>query len=147
MHSTATVPNHVTMRRSTLSLLLGAAVVATATLTWGLVATVDSESASPTLATPSTTEILDRLSPRAREYVEGIMSMTPEQLAAAYGHGPISAPAMPTSTETLDRLSPRAREYVEGIMNMTPEQLAAAYGYGPMPAPATPSTTEISDGR
>ena len=104
MHSTATVPNHVTLRRSTFSLLLGAAVVATATLTWGLVATVDSESVSPTPAEPTTTEILDRLSPRAREYVEGIMSMTPVQLAAAFGNGPIPAPATPATTETSDGL-------------------------------------------
>ena len=133
MHSTATVPNHVTLKRSTLSLLLGAAVVATATITWGLIATVDSESSGPAPATPTNSEILDGLSPSAREYVEGIMAMTPEQLAAAYGYGPLPAPATPTNSEILDGLSPSAREYVEGIMAMTPEQLAAAYGYGPSP--------------
>jgi hypothetical protein len=129
MHSTATVPKHVTLRPSTLSLLLVAAVVATATITWGLIATVDSDSPIPASATPTRTEILDGLSPSAREYVESLVAMTPEQLAAAYGYGPLPASATPTRTEILDGLSPSAREYVEGLVAMTPEQLAAAYGY------------------
>jgi hypothetical protein len=130
MHNTATVPKHVTLKPSTLSLLLAAAVVATATITGGLIATVDSETSGPAPATRSNSEILDGLSPSSREYVEGVMNMTPEQLAAAYGYGPIPVPATPTNTEILDGLSPSSREYVEGVMNMTPEQLAAAYGYG-----------------
>jgi hypothetical protein len=93
MHSTATIPNHVTLKPRTLSLMLVAAVLATASLTWGLIATVDSESSGPASATPTITEILDRLSPSAREYVEGIMTMTPEQLAAAYGYAPLPTPA------------------------------------------------------
>ena len=129
MHNTATAPKRVTLKPSTLSLLLAAAVVATATVTWGLIATVDSQGSGPAPATRSNSEILDGLSPSAREYVEGVMNMTPEQLAAAYGYGPIPAPATPTNTEILDGLSPSSREYVEGVMNMTPEQLAATYGH------------------
>jgi hypothetical protein len=146
MHNTATLPNHVTLKPSTFSVLIAAAVVSTATVTWGVIAAVDSESSTKAPATPTNTEILDGLSPSAREYVEGIMNMTPEQLAAAYNYyGPIPQPATPTNAEILDRLDPDAREYVEGIMNMTPEQVAAAYNYyGPIPQPATPTNSEIS---
>ncbi len=97
MHNTATIPNHVTLKRSTLSLLLVAAVVATATITWGLIATVDSDSVGPAPATPTRAEILDGLSPSAREYVESLMAMTPEQLAAAYGYNIFPVPASPTA--------------------------------------------------
>jgi hypothetical protein len=146
MHSTATVPKHVTLKPSSLSLLLVASVAATATITWGLIATVDSESSGPAPAAQTNSEILEGLSPSAREYVEGLTTMTPEQLVAAYGYGPLPASATPTRTEILDRLSPSAREYVEGIMTMTPEQLNAAYGYGAVSAPATPTNSEILDG-
>ncbi len=136
MHTTATIPNHVTLKRSTLSLLLVAAVVATATITWGLIATVDTESSGPGPANATRTQILDGLSPGARAYVEGLVTMTPEQLAAAYGYNNFPVPAAPTRTEILDGLSPSAREYVEGLITMTPEQLAAAYGYNNFPVPA-----------
>jgi hypothetical protein len=110
MHNTATVPNNVTLKRSTLSLLLVAAVVVTGTITGGVIAAVDSETSGPAPATPTNGEILDGLSPSAREYVEGIMDMTPEQLAAAFNYGPVSVPATSTNSEILDGLSPSARE-------------------------------------
>jgi hypothetical protein len=93
MHTTDTVPNRVTLKRSTLGVLLVGAVLVTGAITGSLFAAVDSETSGPPPATPTNSEILDRLSPSAREYVEGIMNMTPAQLAAAYGHGPLPAPA------------------------------------------------------
>ena len=71
MHNTATVPKHVTLKQSTLGLLLVAAIVSTASITGALIATVDSESSGAAPATPTITEILDRLSPSSANTSKG----------------------------------------------------------------------------
>ena len=53
---------------------------------------------------------------RLRQRVRGIRSLSPEQIAAAYGN------VFPTARDA------QAQEYIQGIMAATPEELAAAYG-------------------
>jgi hypothetical protein len=66
--------------------------------------------------------VLSRLSPQERQYVQGITSMTPAQLKAAFGTGPDAIDAL--------GLDPKDEAYVRGIVSLTPVQIAAAYGTG-----------------
>ncbi len=87
-----------------------------------------------------------------RQYVKAISSMTPAQLAAAFGTGDVGAtvssakerqyvkaissmtPAQISaafgSGAVAPKLSPKEKRYVEGIASLSPEQLAAAFGTG-----------------
>jgi hypothetical protein len=66
--------------------------------------------------------VVSSLSPSERRYVEGIMSLTPLERAAAFG-GPGAA---------LDalQLDPKSKRYVEGIMSLSKTEKAAAFGSG-----------------
>jgi hypothetical protein len=90
--------------------------------------------------------MLRQLSPGGREYVLGLMSLTPVELSAAFGTSPTSVPgrdrssgsqAVRTGAQTpaavLRSLTPKERRYVLGIASLTPVQLWAAFGTSPTP--------------
>jgi hypothetical protein len=79
-----------------------------------------SQHARPSATTQSS--VLASLSPQARKYVEGIMALTPAQIAAAFGTG------AQTNASVLASLSPANRRYVEAITALTPPQIAGAFG-------------------
>jgi hypothetical protein len=61
------------------------------------------------------------------------MAMSPAELVAAYGTGPVSlsSPAtrdVSSAEAVLAELDPSALRYVEGIMAMSHAELVAAYG-------------------
>src|SRR5262249_40926809 len=84
------------------------------------------------------------LTPQEWRYVQGIESLSPTQLAAAFGTGHGTAtPDQLTPIQrleasgtdmraaaTLATLTPQERLHVESIMTMTPAQLRAAFGTG-----------------
>jgi hypothetical protein len=61
------------------------------------------------------------LSAKSQQYVDAVASMTPAQLKAAFGTGPVDA------IDALG-LSPKAEQYVRAITAMTPTQLRAGFG-------------------
>ena len=65
--------------------------------------------------------LLSTLTPRERQYVLGIGSMTAAQLSAAFGTGQSAATGS---------LTPQERRYVQGITAMSRSQQAAAFGTG-----------------
>lgn len=86
-------------------------------------------SGSPDGENPPTLE----LTASERHYVEEIMALTLDQLAAGHGIGPIDRPSpgtrdVSTTAAVLAALGPKERLYVEAITALTPEQLAAAFG-------------------
>jgi hypothetical protein len=58
-------------------------------------------------------------------YVQAISSLTPAQLAAAFGTGPYSRGPAWTSM-----LTPKETRYIDRIASLTREQQAAAFGNG-----------------
>jgi hypothetical protein len=86
-------------------------------------------SGSPDGENPPTLE----LTASERHYVEEIMALTLDQLAAGHGIGPIDRPSpgtrdVPTTAAVVAGARPKERLYVEVITALTPEQLAAAFG-------------------
>jgi hypothetical protein len=61
------------------------------------------------------------LSAKSQQYVDAVASMTPAQLKAAFGTGPVDA------IDALG-LSPKAEQYVREITSLTPAQLRAGFG-------------------
>lgn len=120
MTASTTIPTTVQLRRSRLVGLMAVSAALAACITWALLVfavNTGTEGSAPTSAA-----VVSSLSPEARQYVEGIMALTPAQLVAAYGTPRV---------DVLSSLGPQEREYVEGIMALTPAQLAAAYGNEP----------------
>jgi hypothetical protein len=118
MSATTTVPTTIQLSRGRLTGLMLTAAALAALITWALlVFAVGSESAAPSRA--ASADVLASLGPQERQFVEGIMALTPAQLAAAYGAG---------RGDVLSTLSPQERSFVEGISSMSPEQIAAGYG-------------------
>ncbi len=81
---------------------------------------VSTKAPSPTLQ-----EIVSTINPN-QDYVAGIMSMTPGQLAAAFGRTP--GDAHRTLQEIVSTITPSGQGYVDGILAMTPEELVATFG-------------------
>jgi len=150
------IPTTIEMRRSRLVGVVTAAALVAALTTWALLTfafdTGTNEgqvSALPTTAPVSSSSLsMQRfangissmaqaqesaavlfalgLGPQDRQYVQGITSMTPAQLAAAFG-GPRALRNLREEI-ALDALSPRERQYVKGITSLTKQEQAAAFG-------------------
>src|SRR5262245_29675955 len=134
VNASATIPTTIEIRRSRLLGLIGGVAAVAAAVTWAVSAyAVDSgakttySGVAPTSAATVTsspipsTGYLDAVTSPEKTSVQAITSLTPQQLAAAFG----------TDFETaavLARLTPSERSYVKSIMAMTPAQLRAAFG-------------------
>ena len=151
MSAVTTTPMSIELRPSRLVGLLVAAAVASAALTLGVVLAVDADSgidradevnlgglsqayvdglsALPSgelaWAYRSTPSWAVGLAPHQRAYVEGIRSMTPEELHAAFSRRLDETSVVSASP---DDDATRAA-YVEGIIAMSPEELRAAFGW------------------
>jgi hypothetical protein len=105
---------------SVLAVVFAAAALATAAYAVGSGRSAAQHSSSAT-ASP-----MSGVSPGARQYVLGIVSLTPAQVRAAFGTGPRSGRHSASESMTL-----AARRYVLGIVALTPAQVRAAFGTGP----------------
>ncbi len=91
MNASAPIPTTIHLRPSRLLGIIVAVAALAAAITWALlVFAVDSGSQSAQPAVRTSEDVLAGLSPRARQYVEGIMALTPAQLAAGFGTGSIT---------------------------------------------------------
>jgi hypothetical protein len=90
--------------------------------------------------------VLRSLTPQERQYVLGIASMTPVEVAAAFNTSRPSVPSRisgsgaqaprsgaPSLASVLRSLTPRGRRYALGIASLTPLQVWAAFGTTPTP--------------
>ena len=92
------------------------------------------------------TSVLRSLTPQERQYVLGIASMTPVEVAAAFNTSEPSLPTRnrrtgadalrsgaPSLASVLRSLTPSERRYVLGIASLNPLQIWAAFGTNPTP--------------
>jgi hypothetical protein len=123
MNASTTVPVRIRLRRrwpfvAVAALLAAGCTVAVLAISTGSNTTENatpSGAASSRVKGPSATS-----SAQEQRYVEAISSMTPAQLAAAFGTGGFATTG-PSAAE---------RQYVKAISSMTPAQIAAAFGTG-----------------
>ena len=155
MNASTTVPVRIRLRRrwpfvAVAALLAAGCTVAVLAISTGSNTTENATSsgvAAPSVKGPSATSTAQE-----RQYVNAISSLTPAQIAAAFGTGDVGAtvssakerqyvqaissmtPAQISaafgSGAVAPKLSPREKRYVEGISSLSPEQLAAAFGNG-----------------
>ena len=120
MNATTSVPTTIQLRPTRLAGLMVAAAAVAAVVTWALLVFAvnqGTENAQRDIA--SNDAVLSSLTTQQRQYVEGVMALSPAELAATYGTG---------RGDVVSTLSPQVRRFVEGISSMSPEQIAAGYG-------------------
>ena len=155
MNASTTVPVRIRLRRrwpfvAVAALLAAGCTVAVLAISTGSNTT---ENATPSGAAASSVKGPSATSTaQERQYVKAISSMTPAQLAAAFGTGDVGATVSSAkerqyvkaissmtpkqisaafgSGAVAPKLSPKEKRYVEGIASLSPEQLAAAFGTG-----------------
>jgi hypothetical protein len=155
MNASTTMPVRIRLRRrwpfvAVAALLAAGCTVAVLAISTGSNTTENatpSGAASSSVKGPSATSTAQE-----RQYVKAISSMTPAQIAAAFGTGDVGAtvssakerqyvkaissmtPAQISaafgSGAVAPMLSPKEKRYVEGISSLSPEQVAAAFGNG-----------------
>jgi hypothetical protein len=126
MNASTTVPVRIRLRRrwpfvAVAALLAAGCTVAVLAISTGSNTTENatpSGTASSSVKGPSATS-----SAQERQYVKAISSMTPAQLAAAFGTGGFATTG-PSAAE---------RQYVKAISSLTPAQISAAFGSGVAP--------------
>jgi hypothetical protein len=136
-----------------------AAVISVIALAAWAIATrvVDSGTRPARPSAPSQASALQSLTPQQRQYVLGILSLTPAEVRAAFGTSPTAVPgagsgsavhptrpSAPTLASVLRWLTPRERQYVLGILSLTPAQLRAAFDTSPTAAPGAGSGAPAS---
>jgi hypothetical protein len=86
MSTSTSIPKTVQFRRSHVLAVLVAVLVLFAAAAWAIGTHVaGSATQQPRASTPTETSVLQSLTPRQRQYVLGIMSLTPAQVSAAFG--------------------------------------------------------------
>ena len=106
------------------SFVLVAALAAVVALTaWGIATYAVGHEARPT--SPGIPPVLSGLKPQQRQYVLGIVALTPAQSRAAFGTDPVSGDKPRTRSLTAGE-----RRYVRAIASMSSSELAAAFGPG-----------------
>jgi hypothetical protein len=100
-----------------------AAVIAVAV--WAIATYAVGSGSRHAAATPTQASVLSTLTPRQRQYVLGISSLTPAQVSAAFGTDPLANEALVPSS-----LTPAERRYVRAMASMSYSEMAAAFGTG-----------------
>jgi hypothetical protein len=120
MNASTSVPTTIQLRPTRLAGLLVAAAAVAAVVTWALlVFAVNQGTENAQRDISSSDAVLSSLTTQQRQYVEGVMALSPAELAATYGTG---------RGDVVSTLDPEIRRFVEGIASMSPEQIAAGYG-------------------
>ena len=109
------------------SFVLVAALAAVVALTaWGIATYAVGHEARPTSrGIPTEASVLSGLKPQQRQYVLGIVALTPAQSRATFGTDPVSGDKPRTRSLTAGE-----RRYVRAIASMSSSELAAAFGPG-----------------
>lgn len=110
--------------RSTRLIIAAAVVAVIAVVAWAIATHAAGSGSRPTnRGTPTQGSTLSGLTPQQRQYVLGIVALTPAQLRAAYGTDQPSGDSSWVRSRT-----PTERRYVQAIASMSYSQLAAAFG-------------------
>ena len=113
--------------RSHRAILVAALAVVIAVAAWAIVTYAIGSSTRPTSgSTPAQASVLSGLTAKERQYVLGIVALTPTQLRAAFGTEWSS-----TGSGGLASLTPAERRYVQAIAGMSRSKQAAAFGSDP----------------
>jgi hypothetical protein len=129
MSVSTSIPKTARIGRSHRLVIVSTLAAVLAVVAWAI-ATYAVGSGSPAAhrAVATQAPALAVLTPQERQYVQGIVSLTPVQLRAAFG---TDRPMGDSSG--VASLTPRERRYVLGITALTPLQLWAAFGTSPTP--------------
>jgi hypothetical protein len=132
MSLSTSIPNTVRRGRSARLIIAAAVAAVVAVIAWTIATSAAGQSSRPTKHTaPTQASVLGRLTPHERQYVVGILSLTPAQLRAAFGTDP------PSDDISWRRsLTPREHRYIRAIASMSSSELAAAFGTGGFVSPA-----------
>jgi hypothetical protein len=124
MSVSTSIPQTARLGRSTRLVIVAAVVAVIAMVAWAIATYAAGPSSRPTRhTTPTQASMLSSLSPQERQYVLGIVALTPAQLRAAFGTD------QPSGVRSRMRsLTPRERRYVQAIASMNSSELAAAFG-------------------
>lgn len=137
------LPKTTRLRRSHPFAAIAAIVTMIALVSWAIATYVVHSGTHLARSSAASQASVRSLTPRERQYVLGILSLTPAQLSAAFGTTLTSVPgarsgsavqparsSSPTLASVLRSVTPRERQYVLGILSLTPAQLRAAFGTG-----------------
>jgi DNA-binding CsgD family transcriptional regulator len=103
--------------------IVAALAAAVAVIAWAIATYAVGSGSRPTNATQ--VSALSGLTPREREYVLGIVALTPAQLRLAFG---TDRPTGESSGQA--SLTPQERRYAQAIAALSRPQQAAAFGTG-----------------
>jgi Protein of unknown function (DUF4242) len=124
MSVSTSIPQTARLGRSTRLIIVAAIAAVIAVATWAIATHAAGPSSRPTTHTaPTQASMLSRLSPQERQYVLGIVALTPAQLRAGFGTDQPSG-----DSSWIGSLTPRERRYVQAIASMNYSELAAAFG-------------------
>jgi hypothetical protein len=123
--SVSTSVSHAARRGRFQRLVTVAALAAViAVIAWAIAASGPGSGARPAnRGAPPQASVLSGLTPQQREYVLGIVALTPAELRAAFGTDRPSGDSSWTGS-----LTPGQRRYVQAIASMSFSELAAAFG-------------------
>jgi hypothetical protein len=147
MSISTSIPKTAGRRRSHPLAAIAAITAVVALATWAIATqSVHSGTRSVRPSAPAQASVLASLTPQERQYVLGIASMTPLEVAAAFNTSQPSVPSRnsgsgaqvprsgaPSLASVLRSLTPRERRYVLGIASLTHLQVWAAFGTSPTP--------------
>ena len=136
------IPKPAGLRHSHRFAAIAAAFAAIALAAWAIASHVIGPGPrSARSGVPTEASVLRSLTPQERQYAQGILSMTPAQLQAAFGTSATSVtgarsgsttkpvgPSEPSPASVLRSHTLRERQYVLGILSLTPAQFKAAFG-------------------
>jgi hypothetical protein len=110
--------------RSHRPVVVAALAVVIAVAAWAIVTyAIGSGTRATSGGTPAQASVLSGLTPKQRQYVLGIVALTPAHLRAAFGTGWSTS-----DSGGLASLTPAERRYVQAIAGMSVSKQAAAFG-------------------
>ena len=126
MSVSTSIPQTARLGRFTRLVIVAAVAAVIVVVAWAIATSAAGPSSRPTKHTgPTQASVLGGLTTLERQYVVGILSLTPAQLRAAFGTDRPSG-----DTSWMRSLTPKERRYVRSISSMSSSELAAAFGNG-----------------
>jgi hypothetical protein len=126
MSVSTSIPHTARLGRSQRLVIASALATVIAVVAWAIATYAGgSGGRSTTRATPTQASVLAVLTPRERQYVLGIVALTPAQLRAAFG---TDRPTGESSGQA--SLMPQERRYAQAIAALSRAKQAAAFGTG-----------------
>jgi hypothetical protein len=127
MSVSTSISHTAKLGRSHRPVVVAALAVVIAVAAWAIVTyAIGSGTRTTSGGTPAQASVLSGLTPKQRQYVLGIVALTPAQLRAAFG-----TDWSTSDSGGLASLTPAERRYVQAIAGMSRSKQAAAFGSDP----------------